>query len=747
MAENKNAAEKAPDQNAGKVEAPSTFTQTETQATEKILAENAGTYKNDSTSGNAPTESDSTGLQPNDGSDDGTGDSETLDQKLSREATEAATEKMKSTLKSMGRAAEAAAGLLGLPDMHLFDSNDDADSSDASTTAAKVQETVQQAKGLEADETAEETDEKTEKPDNSEESDVGSAISDFTSWVADGINKYVVQPVTEAISDITEAFDDASQWMFNGSDVYGAAPEALAGLNDVSQREFNSQQYDAMRNFNFDLDTAKDENGEGLRLPENAVESGTVEIGGQKVSVLRTPEGDTYLKRGDTVIGHQKKDGGYELALKDGSKLDFKMTEGKDGTYKLDNLERTKDGKLQQKIADGVFYNYNYDAQGNKASVDAAGDLKGPLSPEKLAAIKKELGDSGAAALRVTDKDQETKRLLLQVHDKDTNSLTDIDGKRAQIFHKDKEYLLNEKDQLGLADSDGKWTAPDATEDPKAAEEHKRIEELAKKVGKRASGESKEAIGGVSIETGPDGSVKVTRVDDSGKTLTTTELPADKNTPISVINSNGEKTLIKGDNVDMRTLDGQQIFNFDQTTGVRTSDMTVDRNGLTDHQTGARLDAAGNAWTGDGSSFGEGFKDISLKRSAELAKEQEAEAEAKIAAKASINLGHKSLGLSVTGNPSVMAAAKVYAMESFGIASAAMMAAGNDLHAQVPISIAIGIAQMAKQQALSGESTQTFASSQGINDSTRLSNLNQKRINSFSTFNDQELVRDSLKIA
>jgi hypothetical protein len=405
------------------------------------------------------------------------------------------------------------------------------------------------------------------------------------------------------------------------------------------------------------------------------------------------------------------------------------MTEGEDGTYKLDNLERTKDGKLQQKIADGVFYNYNYDAQGNQTSVDATGDLKGPLSPEKLAAIKKELGDSGAAALRVTDKDQETKRLLLQVHDKDTNSLTDIDGKRARIFHKDKEYLLNEKDQLGLADSDGKWTAPDAKEDPKAAEEHKRIEELAKKVGKRASGESNEPIGGISIETGPDGSIKVTRVDDSGKTLTTTELPADKNTPISVINSNGEKTLIKGDNVDMRTLDGQQIFNFDQTTGLRTSDMTVDRNGLTDHQTGARLDAAGNAWTGDGSSFGEGFKDISLKRSSELAKEQEAQAEAKIAAKASISLGHNSLGLSVTGNPSVMAAAKVYAMESFGIASAAMMAVGNDLHAQVPISIAIGIAQMAKEQA--------FAS---INDSPRL-----KRINSFSTFNDQD--RDSLKIA
>ncbi|MDZ4837929.1 MAG: hypothetical protein SGJ27_29440 [Candidatus Melainabacteria bacterium] len=750
VAENKNAKPDAQDQNTGSSESAA-LQQSSAEASAKILQENAAT----STSSSGSREKDASTNTPesstaavNDGSDSGTATPESTAEQMRREVQEtlrSAAESVSAVAKMVasGRISPELAAKFG--NVEMFDS---ADGSDDQAPGGQTDALTQEAKAEEAKKKTTDNPADTDNPDGT--SSIGDALSDFGNWAADSFNKYVAEPVSEAMGDVMDMFDSTSEWMFNSSDVFGKAPDELAGLNNVSNREFNQQQRDAMRNFDFDLTEAKDSTGEGLRLPENAVETGTTEIGGTTVSVMRTPEGDTFLKKGDKVVGHQKPDGSYELALKDGSSLDFKLSEGKDGKYQLDSLERTKDGKVQQKIADGVFYNYNYDAQGNKTSVDAAGDLKGPLSHERLEAIKKELGDSGAAALRVTDGGDNTQRLLMQVHNKDTNSLTDIDARRAQIFQNGQEYRLNERDQLGLVDSNGQWKAPDdaaSNDDPSHAERVKELEDLARRVGRRAHGDSDEAVDGVKLRTDGD-NASITRVDPvTGKQVSSTEVPADTGKPVTTINSLGEKTEIKGDNIGIKNLDGKTIFNFDRDKGLNTEDMKVDKTGLTDLETGTHMDPEGNVTDADGEFIGgpaeEYFEDgedcedcVETKENQQLASSISGEIR---------DLGSRSLSLS--HNPGNMHIAKQIAVEAFGMGNAALGAVGNDLMAAIPINNSLSVARTAFTQASRSEKTQTYAMNQGVSDTTRLSDINRIGTLSSTSFSPEEFVRDRLMTA
>ncbi len=691
----------------------SSFESTKTAATKSFLEEIQG----DSTPGTSKPNENNGATKVNDGTDSVTPGTDTGVESLRQESTGADAVHALAKMRAAGVSSEAMQKF-GSPE--LFDSTDGVD---ALVNDAKAEDVKTKA-------------EKTEPGDSGDESAIGTALTDLGNWAADTFNKYVAEPVSEAMSDISTAFDDAVQW-FGESGTFKPVSGPIADINNGTD-EYRAAQNQAARSNRFDLNGASDRSGEGLRMPENAVEAGTVEIGGNKVSVMKTPEGDTFLKNGDKVIGHQKADGSYELALKDGSNLDFKLSEGADGKYKLDNLERTKDGKLQQKIADGVFYNYNYDAQGKRTSVDAAGDLKGPLSPERLEAIKKELGDSGAAALRVTGEDGKTQRLLMQAHDKDTSSLTDIDAKRAQIFHDGKEYRLNEKDQLGLVDSNGDWQAPDAqdkkpaSENPEAhpesqdetaeqksrreeverlrQEQLKQLEDLARRLGRRAQGDSDEAIDGVKIHTDPSGEATVTREDPStGETLTTTEIPPEADKPITVINSAGEKTEIRGDNFDVTTRDGERLFDFNTETGLRTDNMLVDRDGMTDLDSGARVDTDGNLYdangdfvSGDDQFFGEDCEDChEIKEATDTSRSTSAQL---------IKLGST---ITVAISQGDSQAALRYGMAALALGSSAMSAVGNDLIAQIPISHAMNqvrtlVAQAGSQASNQNNSTPVF---------------------------------------
>lgn len=681
---------------------PSTYEHAESTATQRILEENRGaaTNNNDSTPGaKKPGDSGASGVH--DGSDTGTPGPETAVDQMLREvetAMRTASESVSAVSKMLaaGISPELAAKF-GSPEM--FDSAEEGGETgraDALVNDAKAEESKTKV-------------EKTEPGESGESSVVGDALNNFGSWAADTFNKYVAEPVTEAMSDISTAFDDAVQWL-GQSDTFVPVKGPIADINNGTD-EYRAAQNQAARTNRFDLNGATDRSGEQLRLPENAVEAGTVEIGGNKVSVYKTPEGETFLKNGDKVIGQQKADGSYELGLKDGSTLDFKLSEGKDG-YKVDHLERTKDGKLQQKIADGVFYNYNYDAQGNRTSVDAAADLKGPLTPEQMDRIKKELGDSGAAALRVTDENGKTKRLLLQAHDKDTTSLTDIDAKRAQIFHDGKEYYLNEKDQLALVGGDNNPDSkeektdqptdqpdqPETEEDKSRREEVeklreaqlKALEDLARRLRERAQGDSDAAVDGVKIHKDPEdpkADVTVTREDPStGEPVTTTTIPEGEDKPISITNSNGEKIEIRDGNVDVKSKDDDLLFDFNKETGLRTDDALVDRDGLTDLDSGATLDSSGDLFDPNGNYISMDNDPFFGTDRGEFREIKEATTTARIATAQLTRLSDSVTVSMSQGDP--QAALRV-GTAALAYGNGALASVGNDLFAQIPISHAL----------------------------------------------------------
>lgn len=636
---------------------------------------------------------------------------------------------------------DAAAKMVGLPP-GLLEAFGDLTLDDPAAAEGKAKEVASKAKTEAA--TDKTTDKPATKPGES---------SSWGDWAADTFNTYVSEPISAAMNDVTTAFDETMDWFGN---TFTSAKGDLAQVNNKTD-EYRKAENSEARNNRFDLKNATDRNAEVLKLPEGAEKAGTIEIGGNKVSVMKTYEADgktvkdTYLQNADgKVIGKMGKDGSYNLALQDGSNLDFKLSE-KDGKYNIDRLERSKDGKLQQKISDGVFYNYNYDAQGNPTSVDAAADLKGPLSPEKMEAIRKELGDNGAAALRVTDKDNNTQRLLLQTHGKDTTSLTDIDKRRAQIFHNGQEYRLNEKDQIGMVDKNGDWQAPpDSPEtstpdsqDPESQEqtpeskerqeeierrkeeiraEQKRLQDLARRVRDRAQGTSDEAVDGVKLktETNPDGTTgdaTITREDPTtGKPQTTTEIPKSAEKPIEITNSNGEKAQVRDGNFDLKTASGEKLFEFDKESGLKTNDLQADKDGLKDPETGeGLLDSNGN-FIGSG----EVEEDCGLLYSEEL---EEIETD-----RVADSLGErlKSFGHQVTAAlNSDPAAALRLGTAAISIGQSALANVGNDLMSQITITHQLG--NIRQQVASAGSAVARGSSTTALNP---LSSLDQDRFRS-----------------
>lgn len=597
-----------------------------------------------------------------------------------------------------------------------------------------------------------------EKPASGErtapESGIGNMLSDLGNWASTAFNDYVTEPLNDYLN-ISDIFGSASEWNFSSSDLVPRSQidSSVTSLNDTARQEFREALSSATRGI--DLNGATDAGTNGLELPGDAYADGSVEIGGSMVTVMRTPGGDTFLKKGDEVIAQQRKDGSYNLSLKDGSKLDLKMTQGADGKYSLEKMERLKDDKLIQKLDDGVFYNYNYDAQGNKTSVDAAAHLKGPLSQEKLDKIRAELGDRGAAALKVHNEDGTDQRLLLQSHDSKTHSLTDVDKRNAQIFHDGKEYRLNAADQLALVGPDGQEEElkRDPDEARQRAEErlNEQLRTLAKQLGERARGERTD-VDGVSVIKKDDGSFDITVTNpESGQKEARIVLPAGTNDDITVVKPDGETTKLKRDGgLTIQSNDEKPLVDFNPDKGLQTDKFNVDGKGLENLEDGSRIDPDGNFVDVDGNLISSGDEESEWwnQPACDDCQEQTENSSLSKATTSEVNtLGSISLSISRSGSPAAITVAKSIASEAFGVANAALSAMGNDLLNSIPIQLSLSIAQSAFNQAARSERTTTYASRAGISDATRLADLNRIGTLSSTSFSPEELVRDRMRAA
>jgi len=592
-------------------------------------------------------------------------------------------------------------------------------------------------------------------PDTKDSSDgsISKMLSDTASWAASMFNDYVAQPISNGLSSVLDMYGSAGEWSFDSSGTAGSGatelPSPAAGqiaqLNDVSRQEFRQQTRDTMRSFDYDLKAR-----EGLELPQNATADGVAEIGGEKVAVFRTPEGDAFLKKGDQVVAKQDKDGNYDLALSDGSTAKVRLS--KDGDqYKIDHLERFKGDQLQQKIQDGVFYNYNYDASGNQ-TVDAAADFKGAMTPEqleqRLATIRKELGPHGTAALRFGE-GHDRQRLLMQTHGEDKYSLTDINEKRSRLFLKGQELRVNEHDQIGIVGTDGKITALNSG-DPASDAEGNRLKELAERIRLRAQGDGITDVDGVKLEVKPDGDAVITRLDQqTGEPLSHTELPAKPEQPVKVTNDkSGEVANLDGDRVQLNDRDNNQIFGFNPDTGFNTNDWSLDDRGLTDLQNGMNLDPEGSLFDGDGefiSGSADSGEDFFFTEPNENLIEHRENMETAQQTSQEVNtLGTISLSISRSGNPNAVGIARSVAAEALGIASSTISELGNDMMAKIPVFSSQSIAETALQHASREDRTQTYAMRMGISDSTSLSQLNQLATFTTTSLSPEELVRQRI---
>jgi hypothetical protein len=590
------------------------------------------------------------------------------------------------------------------------------------------------------------------EPEAGSEGSISKMFADTASWAAGMFSDYVAQPISNGLSSILDMYGSASEWSFdsNGisSSISSELPSQAAGniaqLNDVSRHEFRQQTRDTMRNFDYDL-KAKD----GLELPQNATADGEAEIGGEKVAVFRTPEGDTFLKKGDQVVAKQDKDGNYDLALGDGSTARVRLS--KDGDqYKLDHLERYRGDQLQQKVQDGVFYNYNYDARGNR-TVDAAADFRGAMTPEqmneRLAAIRRELGPHGTAALRFGE-GRDRQRLLMQTHGEDKYSLTDINEKRSRLFLNGQELRVNERDQIGIVGPDGKVSALNSG-DPSTEAESNRLKDLAERLRRRAQGDGQTDVDGVRLEVAPDGDAVITRVDQqTGEPQSHTELPARPYEPIKVTNDrSGEVATLDGDKFKLNDHDNNQILNFDPGTGFNTNDWSLDDRGLTDLNNHMNLDPEGSLYDGDGafisgSAGGEDF--FFTEPNESLIEHRENMETAQQTSQEVSNLGRISLSISRSGNPNAVNIARSVAAEALGIAGSTISELGNDMMAKIPVFSSKSIAETALQHANREERTQTYAMRMGISDSTSLSQLNQLATFTTTSLSPEELVRQRI---
>jgi YD repeat-containing protein len=609
--------------------------------------------------------------------------------------------------------------------------------SDAGSAESKVQEAKK--------EQAKFDDATGEKAGEGGESALGSILSDIGSWAADTFDSYVTQPVKGLVNDVSNIFEADGAWDSDPNHTFVSADSlgsSVTGVNDAAD-DFslaNRSAAQGLREIN--LNGATDAGGTGLELPGDAYADGTVKIGGQQVTVMRTPGGDTFLKMGDRVIAQQKQDGSYNLALRDGTTLDFKMSQGSDGKYSLDKMERYKGDQLQQKLEDGVFYNYNYDAAGNVSRVDAAANIEGPLSQERLDKIRANLGDRGAAALRINGKDG-SQRMLLQTHDSQTHSLTDIDKRLAQIWSGGQEFRLNQHDQLAIVNPDGTDQAVQAGENSDEQRNHDKLRDLTHQVGQRARGERRD-VDGVGIVHNEDGSVSVNLTDpETGESQGHIDIPADNNQPIALINESGETATLRRDGgLSIEGNDGNPLADFDPNSGLSTDKIKVDADGIENLEDGRQLLGA------DGEFVAMGDEEWWNNEECEDCEEYATNNGISKATSTEVKtLGSLALSFAATGNPAAMPIAKALAAEAIGVGLAGLGAMMNDPLNSIPIQISLSIARNAFTDASRSERTQSYASKMGISDTTRLSEFNRIGTLSSTTFSPEEFVRDRLMAA
>jgi len=177
--------------------------------------------------------------------------------------------------------------------------------------------------------------------------------------------------------------------------------------------------------------------------------------------------------------------------------------------------------------------------------------------------------------------------------------------------------------------------------------------------------------------------VTVTRENPTGgDPLTTTEIPADATKPILVTNSSGEKIQLQGENIDVKSNTGERLFDFNTETGLKTDNMLVDRDGMTDLDSGVTAsdgEFVGGLTDGDEFFGGEDCEDCEEAEQNEATSDKTTSQVVKLC---------QSVTMAISSGDT-QAALRV-GTAALAVANGALSSVGNDAFAAITISHALG---------------------------------------------------------
>ncbi len=479
------------------------------------------------------------------------------------------------------------------------------------------------------------------KNDSTASGTVLGALGDAASWLAETslgkavigevkqIKNTYIDPIADWLGDEWTQFASLSQ-----SEVKKpAAAKDETILNELMEKEHfearngkngmvEKKAEQAKQKYDENTDVGKaapltDAQGGKIKLGADAKDTGkTVKMGNEELKIFSSGK-DTYLvdKNGD-VVAQKKADGTFEFIMKDkdgkpDGKMSVRLELNRDGKYEVKHLERfDSNGRLLSKMQDGALLNYTYDKDGKLLVIGGMLDLRDQnLTPqqltERLRNLQRLLGEHGFAIVRAKNEHGEPLRLHVQNLDKETQVITDMDRRSAQIEYKGLHYIVDQNGELGVLGNDGKWHAL-TDEQRKAANDiiRQKILEQLRIAERRAKGDATAQLNGIRLLLKPNGDRECVVVDPhSGEPAVTVVVPKEDHKPMVLIDHTrgDERTEMSGPGkAKIEKADGTPILTVDPDKGVITPHFTIDKNGLTDNTTGNRLGTNGNVYDPDG---------------------------------------------------------------------------------------------------------------------------------------------------
>ncbi len=543
---------------------------------------------------------------------------------------------------------------------------------------------------------------------------VKNTLSDVASWIGDtSLGRFAVGEARELKSAV---FDPVVDWFSSGSGDWSGW-YANAGMTDVTGQgqagpdflSFASQNFDKKEErvetqakeqegrFKASTDVGNaapltDAHGGKIELPKDAKDTGeTVQMAGQDLHIHRSGSGkETYLvnDKGD-VVARSKADGSYQFMMRDkdgkpDGKMDVKVEKNeKTGKYEVKHLERfDKDGRLLNKMENGALLNYDYGRDGQFKGISGMLDLRDQsLSAqqlhERLEQLQHQLGEHGQALVRARNEQGESVRLHVHNIDNNTNVITDLDHRRAEVHVRNGEtdmvFRTNEKGQIGAVGPDGSWheLTPEQRQFLSQQAELKRHIELAQE---RAEGNPEAVLDGIRHRINERGEDVFERLGEDGQAISKLTMPkkGDESQPMvqeDEVRHERSEMSAPG-KVDVKHEDGRAIFSADPDRGVETPDFKVNDRGLVDRRSGARLDSSGNVYDRSGNRiFNAAAYDTANGNVGNKAlKAEEARAAiADAASKASIASSYASQAFSLMFSPGNMELCKNLCLDALGI--------------------------------------------------------------------------------